>query len=194
MFTLVIFCLTTSNLPSLMDLTFRFLCYIAPNSIGHFFCHQSHPQLGIFFCFGSIPSFFLELFLHHSTVAYWHLLTWGVPLSVSYHFAFSYCSCWFQGKNTEGDSPSLLQWTTLCQTSPSWPSQLGRPHRAWFPFIELNKAVVLVWFYWLDFCDSGFIVSAFWCHLATPTILCEFFLPWTRCISSLPPLLTLNLD
>ena len=37
------------------------------------------------FCFGSIPSFFLELFLHIR-----HLLTWGVPLSVSYHFAFSY--------------------------------------------------------------------------------------------------------
>ena len=26
---------------------------------------------------------------------------WGVPLSVSYHFAFSYCSWGSQGKNTE---------------------------------------------------------------------------------------------
>ena len=30
-----------------------------------------------------------------------HLPTWGVPLSVSYHFAFPYCSCGSQGKNTE---------------------------------------------------------------------------------------------
>ena len=30
-----------------------------------------------------------------------HLLTWGVHLSVSYLFAFSYCSWGSQGKNTE---------------------------------------------------------------------------------------------
>ena len=28
-------------------------------------------------------------------------MTWGVPLLVSYHFAFSYCSCGSQGRNTE---------------------------------------------------------------------------------------------
>ena len=37
-----------------------------------------------------------------------HLLTWGVPLSVSYHFAFSYCSWGSQGKNTEEELKSLL--------------------------------------------------------------------------------------
>ena len=31
---------------------------------------------GCYFCFGSISSFFLELFLHFSPVAYWHLSTW----------------------------------------------------------------------------------------------------------------------
>ena len=36
-------------------------------------------------------------------------LTWGVPLSVSYHFAFSYCSWGSQGKNTEVVCHSLLQ-------------------------------------------------------------------------------------
>ena len=82
------------------------------------------------------------------------------------------------------DCPSLLQWTTLCQTSPSWPSQLGRPHRAWLHFIELDKDVVLVWLDWLDTCDSVFSVSALWCRLATPTILREFLLPWTWGISS----------
>ena len=52
-----------------------------------------------------MPSSHLILFLH------WHighLLTWGVPLSVSYHFAFSYCSRGSQGKNTEVLCHSLL--------------------------------------------------------------------------------------
>ena len=31
-------------------------------------------------------------------------MTWGIPLSVSYHFAFSYCSWGSRGKNTEVDS------------------------------------------------------------------------------------------
>ena len=80
--------------------------------------------------------------------------------------------------------PSLLQWTTFSQTSPPWPAQLGRHHRAWLSFIELDKAVFLVWLDWLDFCDSGFSVSALWCRLATPTVLRGFLLPWTWGISS----------
>ena len=55
---------------------------------------------------------------------------------------------------------SLLQWTTFCQTSPTWPAHLGWPHRAWLSFIELDKAVALVWLDWLVFCDYGFSVSA----------------------------------
>ena len=56
-------------------------------------------------------------------------VTWGFPLSVSYHFAFSYCSWGSQGKNTEVACHSPLQWTTFCQTSPPWPARLGWPHR-----------------------------------------------------------------
>ena len=96
------------------------------------------------FCFGSIPSFFLELFLHWSPVAYWAPTDLGISLSVSYHFAFSYCSWGSQGKNTEVVFHSLLQWTILCQTSPPWPIPLGWPHMAWLNFIELDKAVVHV--------------------------------------------------
>ena len=40
-----------------------------------------------------------------------------IPLSVSYHFAFSYCSWGSQGKNTEVVCHSLLQWTTFCHIS-----------------------------------------------------------------------------
>ena len=148
-------CLTTSNLPWFMDLTFQ----VPVQS-----CSLQHRTLllspvpstaGYCFCFGSIPSFFLELFLHWSPVAYWHLPTWGIPLSVSYHFAFSYCSWGSQGKNTEVVCHSLLQWTTFCQTCPPWPARPGWPHTAWLSFIELDKAVVrvirLASFLWLWF-------------------------------------------
>ena len=49
-------------------------------------------------------------------------------LSVSYHFAFSYCSWGSQGKNTEVVCHSLLQWTTFCQTCLPWPSHLEWSH------------------------------------------------------------------
>ena len=155
MFTLAISCLTTSNLPWFMDLTFQ---------VPMQYCSWQHRTLllspvtstaGYSFCFGSIPSFFLELSLHWSPVAYGHLLTWGVPLSVSYHFAFSYCSWGSQGKDTEVVCHSLLQRTTFFQTSPPWPIRLGWPHTAWLSFIEIDKAVVhvirLASFQWLWF-------------------------------------------
>ena len=64
-------------------------------------------------------------------------------------------------------------------TCPSWVAP-----RAWPSFIELDKAVVLVWLYWLVFCEYGFRVSALWCLLAIPTILLGFLLPWAWGISS----------
>ena len=71
MFTLATSCLTTSNLPWFMDLTFQ---------VPMQYCSLQHQTLllspvtsttGCCFCFGSIRSFFLELFLHWSPVAYW---------------------------------------------------------------------------------------------------------------------------
>ena len=99
---------------------------------------------GYCFCFGSIPSFFLELFLHWSPVAYW------APTDLV-NSSFSILSfCLFilfmgsQGKETEVVCHSLLQWTTFCQTSPPWPVHHGWPHMAWLSFTELDKAVVHV--------------------------------------------------
>ena len=112
-FTLAISCLTTSKLPWFMDLTFQ---------VPMQYCSLQHRTLllspvtstaGYSFCFGSISSFFLELFLHWSPVAYWAPTDLGS--SVSYHFAFSYYSWGSQGKNTEVVCHSLLQWTTFCQ-------------------------------------------------------------------------------
>ena len=134
-------------------------------------------------CFGSIRSFFEELFLHWSPVAYWAPTDPGSSPSVSYHFAFSYCSWGSQGKNTEVLCRSLLQWTAFFQTSPPQPDHLGWPHMAWLSFIELDKAVVyvirLASFLWL-WCQCVFPLMP----SRTPTILIGFLLPWTWGISS----------
>ena len=55
------------------------------------------------------------------------LPTWGVPLSVSYHFAFSYCSWGSQDKNTEVVCHSLLLWTNSVRPLHHDPSILGGP-------------------------------------------------------------------
>ena len=64
-------------------------------------------------------------------------------------------------------------------TCPSWVAP-----RAWLSFIELDKAVVLVWLDWLVCYAYGFSVSALWCPLATPTVLLGFLLPWAWGIAS----------
>ena len=78
--TLAISCLTTSILPWLMDLTFQ---------VPMQYCSLQHRTLllspvtsttGYCFCPVSIPSFFLELFLHWSPVAYWAPTDLGLDL------------------------------------------------------------------------------------------------------------------
>ena len=184
MFILAISCLTTSNLPWFMDLTFQ---------VPMQYCSLHHRTLllspvtstaGYCFCFGSIPSFFLELFLHWSPVAYW------VPTDLG-SFSFSILSfclfILFMGFSRQE------YWSGLPFPSPmdhilsdlsTMPACLGLPHRAWLSFIELDKAVVLVWLVWLVFCEYGFSVSALWCLLATATVLVGFVLPWMWGISS----------
>ena len=146
MFALAISHLTTSNLRWFMDLTFQ---------IPMQYCSLQHRTLllspvtsiaGYCFCFGSIPSFFLGLFLH------WFSVTCWAPLSVSYHFAFSYCSWelkarilkWFAIPFSSG--PHSVRLSTM--TRLSWVAP-----RAWLSFIELDKAVALVWLDWLVFTD-----------------------------------------
>ena len=63
------------------------------------------------------------------------------------------------------------------------PDHLGWPPRAWLSFIELDKAVVLVWLDWL--------VLWLWFQCVCPLMpsyntycLTGFLLPWTQSISS----------
>ena len=71
MFTLALSCLTTSNLPWFMDLTFQ---------VPQQYCSSQHRTLlpspvtsttGHCFCFGSASSLFLQLLLYASPVAFW---------------------------------------------------------------------------------------------------------------------------
>ena len=158
MFTLAISCLTTSNSHSYHS---RFLCSIALYSIRPCFYHRSHPQLVLFFS-GSIPSFFLELFLHWSPVAYWA----PTHLRSSSFSVISFCLfILFMGFSRQEywnglPFPSPLDYVLSelsTTTHPSWMALHGMAQS----FIELDKTVVrvirLVSFLWLwfSFCLSS---------------------------------------
>ena len=143
-FTLVISCLTTSNLPWFMDLTFQ---------VPMQYCSLQHQTLlpspvtstAGYFHFGSISSFFLELFLHCSPVSYWAPANLG-NLSFS---VLSFCLfILFMGFSKQEywsglpfPSPVDHILSELCtMTHLSWVTLRGMDHS----FIELDKAVVHV--------------------------------------------------
>ena len=157
------------------------------------YCSWQHQTLllspvtstgGYCFCFGSIPSFFLELFLHWSLVAYRAPTDLGSSSISILSFCLFVLFMGFSRQEYWSGLPFpspvdhiLLDLSTM--TCPSWVAPW-----AWLSFIEIDKAVVLVWLDWLVFCEYGFSVSALWCPLATPTVLLEFLLPWAWGMSS----------
>ena len=141
MFTFAISCLTTSNLPRFMDLAFQVL-------IQYSLKHQalSSPSdtstTGHCFCFGLVSSFFLELFLCSSLVAYWAPTNLEGSSSSVISFCFFILFMGFSRQNTEVVCHSFLQWIMCCQNSP--PSVLGGLHGMAHNFTELDMAVVHV--------------------------------------------------
>ena len=155
MFTLAVSCLTTSNLPWFMDLTFQVPTQCC--SLRHHTLLPSPVTSTAWhcFCFGSISSFFLELFLW-SPVAYWAATDLGSS-------SFSVLSFWiytlFMGFSRQEywsslsfPSPAvhvLSEFSTM--THLSWVALHGMAHC----FIELDKTVVhlisLIIFLWLCF-------------------------------------------
>ena len=210
-FTLAISCLTTSSLPWFLDLTFQ---------VPMQYCSLQHRTLllspvtstnGYSFCFGSIPSFFLELFLHWSPVAYWA----PTDLGSSSFSVLSFCLfILFMGYSRQeywSGSPFPCPVDHILSDL----STMTRPSRvapqAWLSFFELDKAVVpvirLASFLWLWFqsvcplipsrnnyhltwvsltLDVGYLFTA------APAKCSHCSFPWTRGISSQQPLLTLN--
>ena len=155
-FTLAISCLTTSNLPWFMDLTFQ---------VPMQYCSLQHQILllspvtstaGYWFCFGSIPSFFVELFLHWSPEAYCA----ATDLGSSYFSVLSFClfilfmgfsrqECWSGLPFPSPEDHVLSELSTM--TRLSWVALHVTAHG----FTELHKAVIyvthLVSFLWLWF-------------------------------------------
>ena len=144
MFTLDIYCLTTSNLPWFMDLTFR---------VPMLYCSLQHWTLllspvpsttGFSFCFGSIPSFFLELFLHWSPIAYWA----PIDLGSSFFSVLSFCLFILLMGFSRQENWSVLPFTSTSGTHSVRLvhhdlSIFGWPHTAWLSLTELDKTVVL---------------------------------------------------
>ena len=111
MYTLVISCLTMSNLNWLMDLTFQLpmqYCYLQNWTL------LSPPGTSTtegHFCFGPASSFFLEL----SVIALCSsLVAYQTPYNLGSSSSSVISFCFF-----------LLQWTTFCQNSSLWPVCLG---------------------------------------------------------------------
>ena len=156
------------------------------------YCSLQHRNLlpllvpsttGWCFCFGSIPSFFLELFLHWSPVA-----NWAPSVLGSFSFSIvSFCLfILFMGFSRQEywsglpfPSPvdhilsDLSIMTHLSCVAPRGMAQFHWVRQGCGPCDQIGR------FLWL-----WFSVSALWCPLTTPTILLGFLLPWTWGVSS----------
>ena len=128
MFTLAISCLTTSNLHWFMDLTFQ---------VPMQYCSLQHRTLllspvtsttGCCFCFGSIPSFFLELFLYLSPVAYCVPTDLGSSSFSVLSFCLFILFVGFSRWEYWSDLPFPSPVDHIYQTSPPCPGRLGWPH------------------------------------------------------------------
>ena len=164
MFTLAISCLTTSNLPWFMDLTFQ---------VPVQYCSLQHQTLlplpvttttGCCFLFGSVSSLFLELFLHWSPVAYWA----PTNLGNSSFNVLSFCPFILLMGFSRQEYWSYLPFPSPVDHILSELSTMTRPflvalHSMAHSFIELDNTVIqvisLVSFLWLWFSCVMHILS-----------------------------------
>ena len=156
-FTLAISCLTTSSLPWFMDLTFQVPMQYWSLQHRTLLLSPVTSTAGYCFCFGYIPSFFLELFLHWSPVAYWAL----TDLGSSSFSILSFCLFLLFMEFSRQEYWSGLPFPSPVDHILSDLSTMTRlpwvAPQAWFSFIELDKAVVhvirFISFLWLWFSD-----------------------------------------
>ena len=128
MYTPAISCLTTFNLPWFMDLTFQ---------VPMQYCSLQHWTLlpspitsitGLCFLFGFVSSFFLELFLHSTLIAYWVPTDLGSSsFSVLSFFLFILFMGFLRQEHWSG-LPFPSPGDHVCQTSPPWPVRLEWPY------------------------------------------------------------------
>ena len=156
MFTLAISCLTTSNLPGFMDLTFQVPMQCC--SLQHWTLLPSPvpSTTGCCFCFCSVSSFFLELLLYSPPGAYWAPTDLGSSSFSVLSFCFFMLFMGFSRQEYWSGLPFPSPWDHILSelstmTHPSWVALHGMA----CSFTELDKAVVhvirLVSFLWLSF-------------------------------------------
>ena len=177
MFTLAISCLTPSNLPWFMDLTFQVPTQYC--SLQHWILLPSPVTStnGCYFCFASFSSFFLELFFHWFPVAFWA----PTDLGSSSFSVLPFCLfILFRGFSRQEWSdfpfPSLVDHVLSELSTMNCLSRVALRAMA-HSFIELYKAVThvirLVSFLWLwfSFClpSDGEGWEAFGSFLMTET-------------------------
>ena len=167
-----------------MDLTFQVpmqYCFLQHQTL---FLSPVTSTAGYSFCFGSIPSFFLELFLHWSPIAYWASSDLGISSFSILSFCLFILFMGFSRQEYWSGFPFRSSVDHILSDISTMPRPSSIAPQAWLSFIELDKAVVLVWIDWLIFYEYGFSVPALWCPLTTLTVLLGFLLPWTWGISS----------
>ena len=152
--------LSTSNLSWFMDLTFQVPMQYC--SLQHWTL-LSPPDTSTTerrFHFSPASSFFLDLFLYSSPVAYWHLLTWVAHLLMSYILAFSYCSWSSRSKDTEEVCHSFSRGAHLVWTlhhDLSWVAL-----HAWLIASVSYTSLWSMWSFLLAFCNCGFLFWRLW--------------------------------
>ena len=140
-----------------MDLTFQVPMQYC--SLQHWTLLLSPVTSWVLFCFGSISSFFLELFLHWSTVMYWAPTDLGSSSLSVLSFCLFILFMVFSRQEYWSDLPFpspvdhvLSELSTV--TTLSWVTLQGMAHS----FIELDKAmahvtrVVSFLWLWFSFC------------------------------------------
>ena len=126
-FTLAISCLTASNLPWFIDLTFQFpmqYCFLQNQTL------LSKPVTSTpehYFRFGSATVFFLELFLHSSPGAYWAPTNLGSSSLSVIFLPFILFIGFSQGKNTKWFAIPFSSGPHFVRTLHHDPSVLGGP-------------------------------------------------------------------
>ena len=156
MFTLAIFCLTSSNLLWLMDLTFQVPMQYFSSQYWTLLSSPDASTASHCFHFGSASSFLLELFLCSSPVTYWAPTNLGSSSFSVISFCLFILFMVFSRQEYWSDWPFpspvdhiLSEPSTMA--FPSWVALHSMVHS----FTELDKAVVhvtrLIGFLWLWF-------------------------------------------
>ena len=156
MFTLAISCLTTSNLPWFVDLTFQVPMHSCPFQHQTFLLSPVTSTAGYFFHFGSIPfilSGVISPLISSSILGTYRPgeFLFQYPIILPSHTVHGV----LKARMLKSFAIPFSLGPHSVRPLQPWPNRLGWPHTAWCSFIELDMAVSrvirLTSFLWLWF-------------------------------------------